>query len=126
MILKYRIFLNSNQLVLDVTLNTEENQSIKLYSDYQFLVNMGLQIKLILMNKIYFFYFLLCSFYCYSQIETIDDIDKSRPSLTYIANDTVLALPFSSNNINILTNNPISSWYSFKSKKINLEFYYRK
>ena len=39
-------FLNSNQLVLDVTLNTEENQSIKLYSDYQFLVNMGLQIKI--------------------------------------------------------------------------------
>ena len=73
------------------------------------------------MNKIYCFYFLLCSFYCYSQIETIYDIDRSRPSLTYIGNDTVLALPFSSNNINILTNNPISSWYSFKSKKINLE-----
>ena len=39
-------FLNSNQLVLDVTLNTEENQSIKLYSDYEFLVNMGLQIQI--------------------------------------------------------------------------------
>jgi len=39
-------FLNSNQIVLDVTLNTEENQSIKLYSDYEFLVNMGLQIQI--------------------------------------------------------------------------------
>ena len=39
-------FLNSNQLILDVTLNTEKNQSIKLYSDYQFLVNMGIQLKL--------------------------------------------------------------------------------
>jgi len=39
-------FLNSNQIVLDVTLNTEENQSIKLYSDYEFLVNMGLQLKI--------------------------------------------------------------------------------
>ena len=38
-------FLNSNQLILDVTLNTEENQSIRLYSDYKFLVNMGLQLK---------------------------------------------------------------------------------
>jgi len=38
-------FLNSNQLILDVTLNTEENQSIKLYSDYEFVVNMGLQLK---------------------------------------------------------------------------------
>lgn len=39
-------FAQSNQLVLDVTLNTEENQSIKLYSDYKFLVNMGMRIKL--------------------------------------------------------------------------------
>ena len=38
-------FLNSNQLILDITLNTEENQSIKLYSDYEFLVNIGLQLK---------------------------------------------------------------------------------
>jgi len=39
-------FANSNQLVLDVTLNTEENQSIRLYSDYEFLVNIGMRIKL--------------------------------------------------------------------------------
>ena len=39
-------FSQSNQLVLDVTLNTEENQSIKLYSDYEFLVNIGMQLKL--------------------------------------------------------------------------------
>ena len=39
-------FLNSNQVVLDVTLNTEENQSIKLYSDYEFKVNIGLQLKM--------------------------------------------------------------------------------
>ena len=39
-------FLNSNQIVLDVTLNTEENQSIRLYSDYEFIVNMGIQLKI--------------------------------------------------------------------------------
>lgn len=39
-------FAQSNQLVLDVTLNTEENQSIRLYSDYEFLVNIGIRIKL--------------------------------------------------------------------------------
>ena len=39
-------FSKSNQLVLDVTLNTEENQSIRLYSDYEFLVNIGMRIKL--------------------------------------------------------------------------------
>ena len=39
-------FAKSNQLVLDVTLNTEENQSIRLYSDYEFLVNIGMRIKL--------------------------------------------------------------------------------
>ena len=39
-------FSQSNQLVLDVTLNTEDNQSIRLYSDYEFLVNIGLQLKL--------------------------------------------------------------------------------
>ena len=39
-------FAQSNQLVLDVTLNTEENQSIRLYSDYEFLVNIGMRIKL--------------------------------------------------------------------------------
>ena len=36
----------SNQLVLDVTLNTEENKSIKLYSDYEFLVSIGMLINL--------------------------------------------------------------------------------
>ncbi|MBH75851.1 MAG: hypothetical protein CMP68_01620 [Flavobacteriales bacterium] len=36
----------SNQLVLDVTLNTEDNKSIKLYSDYEFLVNIGMLINL--------------------------------------------------------------------------------
>ena len=36
----------SNQLVLDVTLNTEENKSIRLYSDYEFLVNIGMLINL--------------------------------------------------------------------------------
>ena len=39
-------FAKSNQLVLDVTLNTDENQSIRLYSDYEFLVNIGMRIKL--------------------------------------------------------------------------------
>ena len=39
-------FSKSNQLVLDVTLNTEQNQSIRLYSDYEFLVNIGMRIKL--------------------------------------------------------------------------------
>ena len=39
-------FSKSNQLVLDVTLNTDENQSIRLYADYEFIVNMGMQIKL--------------------------------------------------------------------------------
>ena len=39
-------FLNSNQIVLDVTLNTEESQSIKLYSDYEFVVNMGIELKI--------------------------------------------------------------------------------
>lgn len=36
----------SNQLVLDVTLNTEDNKSIKLYSDYEFLVSIGMLINL--------------------------------------------------------------------------------
>ncbi len=36
----------SNQIVLDVTLNTEENKSIRLYSDYEFLVNIGMLINL--------------------------------------------------------------------------------
>lgn len=39
-------FSKSNELVLDVTLNTDENQSIRLYSDYEFLVNIGMRIKL--------------------------------------------------------------------------------
>ena len=39
-------FAKSNELVLDVTLNTDENQSIRLYSDYEFLVNIGMRIKL--------------------------------------------------------------------------------
>ena len=39
-------FSKSNELVLDVTLNTDQNQSIRLYSDYEFLVNIGMRIKL--------------------------------------------------------------------------------
>jgi len=39
-------FSKCNQIVLDVTLNTDENQSIRLYSDYEFAVNMGMRIKL--------------------------------------------------------------------------------
>ena len=39
-------FAKCNQIVLDVTLNTDENQSIRLYSDYEFAVNMGMRIKL--------------------------------------------------------------------------------
>ncbi len=39
-------FAKCNQIVLDVTLNTDENQSIRLYSDYEFTVNMGMRIKL--------------------------------------------------------------------------------
>ena len=32
--------------MLDVTLNTEDNKSIKLYSDYEFLVSIGMLINL--------------------------------------------------------------------------------
>ena len=74
------------------------------------------------MNNFFFFFFFLCSL-CFSQIKTQQDLQSAKPPLVFFSDDTILAVPFSSNNINFLTKHPISSWYNFKSNKIDFENY---
>ena len=74
------------------------------------------------MNNFFFFFLFLCSL-CFSQIKTQQDLQSAKPPLVFFSDDTILAVPFSSNNINFLTKHQISSWYNFKSNKIDFENY---
>ena len=58
-----------------------------------------------------------------SQVSVYKDLESPKISLTYYSNDTILAFPLSSNNLNFFTKNPITDWYNTTTNKVDFENY---
>ena len=77
------------------------------------------------MNKFFKLLF-FCSTIVLSQVSSPRDFGSSGFNLTFFSNDTVLALPFLSNNFSLFTEKPISEWYNFSTSKVDFESYISK
>lgn len=77
------------------------------------------------MNKFFKLLF-FCSTIVLSQVSSPRDLGSPAFKLTYCSNDTVLALPFLSNNFSLFTKNPISEWYNLGASKVDFESYISK
>ena len=74
------------------------------------------------MNKFFKLLF-FCSTIVLSQVSSPRDLGSPGFNLTYCSNDTVLSLPFLSNNFSLFTKKPISEWYNLGTSKVDFESY---
>ena len=74
------------------------------------------------MNK-FFALFFFYSTILLSQVSSPRNLGSPDFNLTYCSDDTILTLPFLSNNFNFFTKNPITEWYNLGDSKFDFEHY---